>query len=130
LRDDFELPGMHVLQFLDLDRTDCPHRMSGHKEHGIAYLGTHDNEPSSTWWERLSPAVRKRMTSELGIEDSAGQLSQALNRSRCRLAVHTVQDLMGLDASSRLNQPGVPKGQWTWRFEGSWPDRQLPLRRA
>ena len=28
-----------------------------------------------------------------------------------------VQDVLGLGSESRMNRPGVPDGNWTWRLE-------------
>jgi len=33
------------------------------------------------------------------------------------LAVVPAQDLLGLDSGARMNTPGVPDGNWTWRAE-------------
>ena len=27
-----------------------------------------------------------------------------------------VQDVLGLDDSARINVPGIPEGNWTWRM--------------
>ena len=32
--------------------------------------------------------------------------------------IHPMQDVLGLDARSRMNLPGVGEGYWEWRF--SW----------
>ena len=31
-------------------------------------------------------------------------------------AIHPMQDVLGLDGSSRMNLPGVGEGYWEWRF--------------
>jgi 4-alpha-glucanotransferase len=47
-------------------------------------------------------------------------LIEAALASPAQLAVLPMQDLLGLDSRSRMNVPGTPAGNWTWRFE--WED--------
>jgi 4-alpha-glucanotransferase len=35
--------------------------------------------------------------------------------STARLAVVPLQDLLGLGSEARMNTPGVPDGNWSWR---------------
>jgi 4-alpha-glucanotransferase len=37
--------------------------------------------------------------------------------SPARLAVAPVQDLLGLDATARMNTPGSVEGNWRWRLK-------------
>ena len=37
--------------------------------------------------------------------------------SVARLAMFPLQDLLGLGSEARMNLPGNPVGNWTWRFE-------------
>ena len=36
-------------------------------------------------------------------------------RSRAGMVILTLQDILGLDSSARLNTPGRPTGNWRWR---------------
>lgn len=38
------------------------------------------------------------------------------------LAVHPLQDVLGLNNEARMNLPGIPAGYWEWRLQ--W--RQIP----
>ena len=38
------------------------------------------------------------------------------------LAISPLQDVLRLDGSHRMNQPGTPQGNWAWRFR--WSDVQ------
>ncbi len=39
-----------------------------------------------------------------------------LPRSVACLAVVPLQDVLGLGSAARMNRPGSPSGNWTWRF--------------
>jgi 4-alpha-glucanotransferase len=36
--------------------------------------------------------------------------------SVARLALFPLQDILGLGSEARMNRPGQPEGNWTWRF--------------
>lgn len=52
------------------------------------------------------------------------QLTTAVCASVADTAIHTMQDVLGLDGSSRMNLPSVGQGYWEWRF--SW-DQVKPV---
>ena len=53
LRDELGLPGMHVLQWAFVAGRKSPHRLENHRENGVVYTGTHDNDTSLGWWRTL-----------------------------------------------------------------------------
>ena len=126
LRDRFGLPGMRVLQFAFSGESDNPHLPASYPEHGrlLVYTGTHDNDTTRGWYRTSSPAERERAHAYLaqaGIslsrdEDAPGALIEFALRSRARLAVIPLQDVLGLDSEARMNRPSVPSGNWTWRY--------------
>jgi len=122
LRKAYDLPGMQVLQFLvDQDGFDP----SMIEEDCVCYTGTHDNDTSVGWFsgsaghvvgdalERLQSNVRRNVE---GTEESINKaMISFCFRTRARMAVAPVQDVLGLDSSARLNTPGQPEGNWCWR---------------
>jgi 4-alpha-glucanotransferase len=130
LRDAFGLPGMHVLQWGLPGNPGSPHRLENHRENGVVYTGTHDNDTARGWYESLSPAEREA-TGLDPAEPSWNMVELALS-SRARLAVVPVQDLLGLGSEARMNTPGSAAGNWTWRLERGRLTRELArkLRRA
>ena len=60
LRDEFELPGMRILQwaFFDADgqSNDLSHQ---HPRHCVVYPGTHDNDTIEGWHQSLDRATKK-----------------------------------------------------------------------
>jgi len=114
LRDRLGLPGMVVLQFGSTRRRSSPHRLENHPEHAVVYTGTHDHDTALGWWSSLSPRTRQ----ETGLDpaDPAWSLIELALSSRARLAIVPVQDVLGLGSEARLNTPGRPDGNWTWRL--------------
>ena len=114
LRDRLGLPGMVVLQFGFTRRRSSPHRLENHPEHAVVYTGTHDHDTALGWWSSLSPRTQQ----ETGLDpaDPAWSLIELALSSRARLAIVPVQDVLGLDSKARLNTPGRPDGNWTWRL--------------
>jgi 4-alpha-glucanotransferase len=120
LRHEFELPGMHVLQFAFDGNEDNSHLPRNHEEQGVAYTGTHDNDTSLGWFDSLSAQTREQVWDVLGSahQTMPEALVQAALESRCRLAMIPLQDLLRLGSEARMNTPGKAQGQWGWKF--SW----------
>jgi 4-alpha-glucanotransferase len=116
LRDDFDLPGMKVLQFA-FDETDSNHLPHHYRRRSIAYTGTHDNDTALGWFGAATPATRRRALTYLGGDGS--QIHRSLLRaawtSVADRAVAPLQDVLGLSGEARLNHPGQSSGNWTWR---------------
>lgn len=119
LRDACGFPGMRVLQFAfgdDATNVYLPHH---HVVNTVVYTGTHDNETTRGWWEHATPHERGFAGSYLATH--AGEVHWAMIRAACnsvaRLAIFPLQDVLGLDASHRMNLPGSADGNWGWRFD-------------
>ena len=63
------------------------------------------------------------MRAYLNLKDEAdtdSNIHWLLIRAACasvaNTAIHPLQDVLGLDAQSRMNLPGVGAGYWEWRF--------------
>ena len=54
-----------------------------------------------------------------GEAPSEGLIRMALESDGCGVMI-PLQDVLGLDASSRMNTPGTFDGNWNWRF--GWED--------
>ena len=46
-------------------------------------------------------------------------------KSRARIVIVPLQDYLSLDSSARMNTPGVPAGNWEWRFSAQALDEKL-----
>jgi 4-alpha-glucanotransferase len=121
LRDYFGFPGMRVLHFAFDDSPDNPYLPHNHVANCVVYAGTHDNNTTLGWFSELTPKNRAYVCEYLGIsnpETMPWPVVRSLYASVAKLAVVTMQDILGLEAKHRMNVPGVAQGNWQWRF--SW----------
>ncbi len=130
LRDELGFPGMHVLQWAWSGDASSPHRPENHRENGVVYTGTHDNDTTRGWWESLTPAQR----AETGLDerDPVWSLIELAVSSRAALAIVPAQDLLGLGNEARMNTPGSESGNWRWQLKPGALNDELAarLRRA
>ena len=118
LRDSFDLPGMKVLQFAWSDPKNLflPH---AHVPNCIVYSGTHDNNTTIGWWlAEAGDGARHFMRQylERDIHEPNWTLIQLGMLSVGHTFIAPMQDILGLGADARMNTPGQPAGNWTWRF--------------
>ncbi len=118
LRDQFNLPGMKVLQFAWSDPKNLflPHN---HVPNCVVYTGTHDNNTSVGWWLEEADEQTKRFLQDY-LEREVYEINWTLIRQGMMSVAHTfimpIQDLLGLGSEARMNTPGKPQGNWTWRM--------------
>jgi 4-alpha-glucanotransferase len=141
LRDEFELPGMRVLQFgfgpdQAADKA-LPHR---HVPHCVVYTGTHDNDTTKGWFTSTDVATTQS-PEEIETERAfamryLGSSGELFHWDMIRLAFSSVgdtaiiplQDILGLDSSARMNVPGTCGGNWGWRFRKGQIDEATAAR--
>ena len=115
---DTGLPGMAVLQFAfggDPKNLYLPHNIGANT---IVYPGTHDNNTVVGWYASAAEHERdffRRYLWTDGNEPHWALVNAAL-KSHARLAVISVQDLLGLGAEARFNEPGTELKNWRWRL--------------
>jgi 4-alpha-glucanotransferase len=119
LRNRLGLPGMRVLQFAfdsDADNEHLPHNLP---VCCVLYTATHDNDTTLGWYNSREPGVRARADAYCGISgpDAHWALIRVAYTAVAELAVIPLQDALGLGNEARLNQPGRPDGNWSWRFQ-------------
>lgn len=121
LKNRFGLPGMRVLQFGFSGETGTnPHAPHNIPENAVAYTGTHDNNTARGWFEEeLTEEGKALLSRYLGHPVTAESVAHDLIRlaysSPAAWAICPLQDGLGLDGRSRMNQPGRKTGNWTWR---------------
>jgi 4-alpha-glucanotransferase len=119
LRDQFEFPGMKVLQFAFGSDNDNPFLPYNYGRNFVVYTGTHDNDTTVGWFEQANDYERDRVLKYLGQVSPAG-----INWDFIRLAMSSIatisiiplQDVLGLGKEARMNFPGIAEGNWEWRF--------------
>ena len=120
LRDQFGLPGMRVLQFAFDGDPHNPYLPSNYDRNTIVYTGTHDNPTSRGWFDELPNDERQRVVNYLKLPGGeSGAAAPALMdlawSSVASLSMAPLQDLLNLGKEARMNVPGHPEGNWSWR---------------
>ncbi|OMP02542.1 Glycoside hydrolase, family 77 [Corchorus olitorius] len=100
-------PGMAVLQFGFGSDSSNPHLPHNHELNQVVYTGTHDND---TVFRYL------HITEE---DDISWALIEAALSSVAQTTVITMQDVLGLGNSARMNIPATEVGNWSWRIPSS-----------
>jgi 4-alpha-glucanotransferase len=129
LRDDFELPGMRILQFSFADDLKPHLRPEGFPENCVVYTGTHDNDTTVGWFRREAGVDNTESPEEIQAERNrvlgmvhtdGSQIHWDLIALAHKLKPHTaivpLQDVMGRGTEARMNIPGRMQGNWSWRF--------------
>jgi 4-alpha-glucanotransferase len=132
LRLAFRFPGICVLQFAFgpegvSEPRFLPHR---HTPDSVVHTGSHDNNTTLGWWAESGEEVRHHLREYLASDGRAvhWDLMRAACASVADTAVHPMQDVMGLGSEHRMNFPGTPEGNWTWRFHWDQVPRDAAAR--
>jgi 4-alpha-glucanotransferase len=128
LRDEFNLPGMKILQFAFGGGSDNPYLPDHYEKNCVVYTGTHDNDTTLGWAEKISDHERNYAYDYLGNPSLSLHcaLIQAALASVANLAIIPMQDILELGSEHRMNTPGTIVNNWQWRFQ--W--HQLTSERA
>ncbi|MEM8929699.1 MAG: 4-alpha-glucanotransferase [Acidobacteriota bacterium] len=130
LRRELDLPGMRVLHFGFGHEagTHTPHRF---EPATVVYTGTHDNNTTVGWYHDLDDTDRDRFHryTASGPQDVHWTMIRVAHSTVADLAIVPIQDVLGLDASARMNVPGeVGDANWTWRLQPGQLDDGLAER--
>ncbi|MBV9385391.1 MAG: 4-alpha-glucanotransferase [Chroococcidiopsidaceae cyanobacterium CP_BM_ER_R8_30] len=120
LRDQFEFPGMKILQFGFGSDIANPYLPFNYQRNCVVYTGTHDNDTSIGWFNQLSAQEKEAVLSYLGCTSSEGihwDLIRLALGSVANQAIIPLQDILGLGSSSRMNVPSRAEGNWAWRYQ-------------
>lgn len=130
LRDSFGLPGMKVLQFAYGGWPEAHFLPHNHIPNSIAYTGTHDNDTARSWYEGLTEAEREFYRNYQNRDGSqvAWDMICTTWRSVAVFALAPLQDFLDLGSEARMNFPGNPSGNWSWRMPASAASPALAAR--
>tara|TARA_R110002072_G_scaffold99983_3_gene219967 strand:- start:3133 stop:4623 length:1491 start_codon:yes stop_codon:yes gene_type:complete len=119
LRDEFNLPGMKILQFAFDSDANNPYLPHNHLKRSVVYTGTHDNNTTLGWFKHLDDQTRDNCLTYLNFpkESMPWPLIQAALASVAQIAIIPMQDLLEADSEQRMNTPGTTEGNWKWRFQ-------------
>ena len=124
LREQFDFPGMKVLQFafdskeaggLNATNPFLPHN---HTYNSVVYTGTHDNDTTRGWYRARSFEEKDLVRRYLGRadEDIVWDFIRLALASVARYAIIPFQDVLNLDSDARMNTPSTLGGNWDWRY--------------
>ncbi len=128
LRDQFELPGMRVLQFaFGAESGKDSYRPHNYPRNCVVYTGTHDNNTTIGWFREVEVTTKDReamVKERQRVLKYLGTDGHEINWDFIRLALMSVadtaiiplQDVLSLGSEARMNTPGVNTGNWRWRF--------------
>ncbi|MEJ2348164.1 MAG: 4-alpha-glucanotransferase [Anaerolineales bacterium] len=118
MRDYFDLPGMIILQFAFYGDPEEPFLPHNHLKNRVVYTGTHDNDTTFGWFNRVSESERDFCRRYLGRDGQgiAWDMIRAAWSSVGVFALAPLQDFLGLGNEARMNYPGNPRGNWSWRM--------------
>ena len=129
LRDDFNLPGMRILQFAfggDPHNHDLPHN---YIQRVVVYTGTHDNDTTVGWFNSQAKEGSTRDEGQVERErqfclrylhtegrEIHWDFIRAALSSVADVAIIPLQDVLGLGTQARMNLPASTSGNWAWRY--------------
>lgn len=130
LRDEFDFPGMRILQFAFGDDPKAPdYQPHNYPRNCVVYTGTHDNDTTVGWFQSRAGAGTTRTAAQIAEERALtlkylGTDGRQIHWDMIRLAFASVadtaivpmQDVLGLGTEARMNLPGSASGNWRWRF--------------
>jgi len=119
LRDYFGFPGMKVLQFAFNEDFRCPYMPFNYPPNCVVYTGTHDNDTTASWYEKLPEYAQNNVLTYLGCISPEGlpwDMIRLAFSSSANLAIIPLQDVLELGNEARMNFPGQPEGNWEWRY--------------
>ena len=114
LRKKHNLPGMKILQFAFTLDNNNPYLPHNYDKNSVVYTGTHDNDTSIGWYNKLSEEEKdyfRRYLNSNGDSPSWDLIRLAISSS-ANYAVYPLQDILCLDSDG----PSTAGGNWQWRY--------------
>jgi 4-alpha-glucanotransferase len=144
LRDEFDFPGMRVLQFAFGGDADSVHLPHNYHRNVVAYTGTHDNDTTVGWFHSSAAgADSTRTEAEVNSErefckkylhtrgtEIQWNFIRAVLASVANTAIIPLQDVLGVGSEGRMNLPNSTVDNWSWRFaSGALTDNHAEMLR-
>ncbi|MBS4535508.1 4-alpha-glucanotransferase [Clostridium sp. D2Q-14] len=113
-------PGMKVLQFAFDSREESDYLPHNYDKNCVVYTGTHDNSTIIGWCSNADKQDVNYAVKYLKLDSNEGVnwgYIRGAWSSTAYLAITTMQDLLGLDDTGRMNIPSTVGGNWSWRMK-------------
>ncbi|MBM7854149.1 4-alpha-glucanotransferase [Desulfohalotomaculum tongense] len=140
LKDQFNFPGMKVLQFAFESGDQKEFAPEYHDKNSVVYTGTHDNDTILGWYKTI--AVEKPETLKIikkyyhlhaeaaNSEDICWRFIETAYQSNANTAIIPLQDILCLGSEARMNTPGTAEGNWQWRYAKKMLTKKLEKKLA
>jgi 4-alpha-glucanotransferase len=118
LRQQFNFPGMRILQFGFADRSAHNYLPHQYVRNTVVYTGTHDNNTTRGWWEHEATRVEKDAVKAYlspAKKDVVWAMICAVEASVADVCIVPVQDVLDLSSEARMNVPSSSGDNWSWR---------------
>jgi 4-alpha-glucanotransferase len=127
MRDSFYLPGMRILQFGFDSTPQDPFLPHNFPVNCVVYTGTHDNDTALGWFNRVPEKDKAFYRSYLDRDGSnvSWDLIRGVWSSVAIFGLAPMQDFLSLGNEARMNYPGNPSGNWTWRMPKNYQSLEL-----
>ena len=121
LREHYGFTRQKILQFsLDLEHL---YDIDNDDENVLAFPGNHDCQTLYGWYLSKSDEDKEKVKTFLqkndcNSDDICVGFMQYFNKSKAKIIIFTVQDILGLDDSARINLPGIDRSEnWSWKLK-------------
>ena len=120
LREHYGFTRQKILQYsIDLNNL---YDKDNEQENVLVFPGNHDCQTIHGWYNTLNDEYKERLKEFLrrnecyDINVNIG-IMQYCAKCKAKIVIITVQDILGLDDSARINVPGVEKEEnWSWKL--------------
>jgi 4-alpha-glucanotransferase len=130
MRNAFNLPGMKIFQFAFGDSPSDPFLPHNYPVNCVVYTGTHDNDTVKGWYDRVDE--KEKAFYRLYLDRDGSHVSWDMIRSVWSsvavFGLAPMQDFLELGNEARMNYPGNPSGNWTWRMSKDATNPALQLK--
>lgn len=120
LRNHYGFTRQKILQFsIDLDNL---YDRDNESDNVLVFPGNHDCHTIYGWYKTLNDEYKEKLKEFLrknecyDINVNIG-IMQYCSKCKAKMAIISVQDILGLDDSSRINFPGtISENNWSWKL--------------
>ncbi len=98
-------PGMNIYHFHKQEMENMPECIQNNR---IFYSATHDNQTTVSWCQANGY--------DGTAQEMVDEVVESIYKSKSKVAIIPIQDVLYLDDNSRMNTPGVASGNWTFKI--------------
>ena len=124
-------PGMKIMQFAFDGNPKNDFYYTNYGNNCVAYTGTHDNDTTRGWFDKLTDSEKNIVRSTLGYygDDITAEIIDRLFSSNADTVIIPMQDFLNLSGKARMNTPSTLGGNWAWRSKPTWTRKAKAIRK-